>query len=560
MSGKLKNWIDRNIEITDDFNSLKNALGFDQTLTALLWSRNVRDFEAARRFFRPSLTSLHDPFLMTDMKKAVERTLKAIDGGETILVYGDYDVDGTTAVALVTTYLRNFTNKVITYTPDRYKEGYGLSTAGIQFASDNDCTLIIALDCGIKAYEQAVQSKDLNIDLIIGDHHTPGDKLPDAFAILDPKRSDCSYPYDELSGCGIGFKLCHGIQLKLDRPLDELTPLLDLLVVSIGADIVPITGENRILANAGLEQLNLHPRIAFQLMKEEAKKSTFSITDVVFTIAPRINAAGRIEHADAAVELLLASTKEEAEGILADINEYNRTRRALDQATTEEALSQLKDESKRFSTVVYKENWHKGVIGIVASRLIENYYRPTIVFTNSHGILAGSARSVEGFDIYQALDHCKEHLIQFGGHKYAAGMTLAPENYQLFKEAFETYVASNLSEAQQIEDLYIDSELDIRSVNEQWIRRLMKFHPHGPHNDLPLFKAKLKSVSDARRIGADKSHLKFKWMGVDCIAFNEGDRMDELQSGNLQMAFHIEYNEFMNKTSVQLRVVDFQLM
>ncbi|GGH67508.1 single-stranded-DNA-specific exonuclease RecJ [Phaeocystidibacter marisrubri] len=552
-----KNWITRTCEVNAEFTALQEALGFDETLTALLWTRGIRDFEAARRFFRPSWSYLHNPLLMKDMDIVVPRIMRAINEGETLMIYGDYDVDGTTAVALVSSYLSNFTDRIITYTPDRYKEGYGLSMDGIQFASDHGCTVLIALDCGIKAVEQAKFASENGIDLIIGDHHTPGPKLPEAFAILDPKRSDCSYPYDELSGCGIGFKICQALNERFGRPESELEPLLDLLVVSIGADIVPITGENRILAQLGLERLNRNPRPGFRLIMQQAKKSVFDITDVVFTIAPRINAAGRIDHANAAVQLLNSQNTHEAQSILKEINEFNQTRKDLDKETAASALAMLeKDADCTYSSVVFDSSWHKGVIGIAASRLIETYYRPTVVFTENKGILAGSARSVKGFNVYDALDACSEHLIQFGGHKYAAGMTMAPEKYHDFKSAFENYVRENISEEQKVEDLLIDASFDVEDLNDQWMRRLMFFHPHGPQNDLPTFIGIPKGIEEVKVIGADKSHLKFKWKGVDCIAFGCANWLEDLVNERVKIAYHLEYNEFRNVKFEQVRVID----
>lgn len=560
MPNDTKNWITRKYEVNSEFKALQEALGFDETQTALLWTRGIRDFEAARRFFRPSWNYLHNPLLMKDMDIAIPRIMRAINDGETIMIYGDYDVDGTTAVALVSSYLKEFTDQVITYIPDRYKEGYGLSMDGIQFASDNGCTVLIALDCGIKAMEQAVFAAENDIDLIIGDHHTPGPELPAAFAILDPKRTDCSYPYDELSGCGIGFKICQALNERFGRPESELEPLLDLLVVSIGADIVPITGENRILAQLGLERLNRNPRPGFRLIMQQANKSTFDITDVVFTIAPRINAAGRIDHADAAVKLLTSQNPSETQSILKAINEFNQTRKDLDKETAASALAMLeKDSDCIYSSVVFDGSWHKGVIGIAASRLIETYYRPTIVFTESKGVLAGSARSVKGFSVYDALDACSEHLIQFGGHKYAAGMTLSPEKYDDFKSAFEKYVRENISEEQQTEDIIIDAPFDIEDLDDQWMRRLMFFHPHGPQNDLPTFTGIPTGVTDVRTIGAEKTHLKFKWKNVDCIAFGCARWLEDVANERVQIAFHLEYNEFRNVKFEQVRVIDIQL-
>lgn len=560
VSSPVKKWTFREVEITPEFKELQNAMNFDEVLTKLLWTRGVRDFEAARRFFRSSLDHLHNPFLMKDMEKVVDRLIKAINNGEGILIYGDYDVDGTTAVSLLSQFLGQYTDHVATYIPDRYKEGYGLSNDGILFASDNGMSVIVALDCGIKAFPQAELALEHGIDLIIGDHHTPAEELPKAFAILDPKRADCSYPYDELSGCGIAFKICQALNERWGKPLDDLIPSLDLLVVSIGADIVPITGENRILAKAGLEVLNRKGRPAFKLLMEAAQKSTFDIGDVVFTIGPRINAAGRISHADSAIKLLTSTNEPQAKLVLNEVNEFNTERRSLDQSTTIEALKMLESDSDcQASSVVYSEDWHKGVIGIVASRLIEKHYRPTIVFTKSGDVIAGSARSVAGFSVYNAIQACSEHLIQFGGHKYAAGLTLRVDQYPEFKRAFENYVAENISEEQQTEEILIDAELNLNHIDEQWLRRMMMMHPHGPHNDLPLFYAQPENVSNLKCIGADRTHLKFNWEGTDCIAFGFGHLREDLENTPFSIAYHIEYNEFRGIRKPQARIVDIKI-
>ncbi|NVK27301.1 MAG: single-stranded-DNA-specific exonuclease RecJ [Flavobacteriia bacterium] len=550
-------WIFSEQAHSEEFEQLRDSLKFDNILTSILWSRGVKDFEAARRFFRPSPDFMHDPFQMADMKKAAERVVQAIAEKERIMVYGDYDVDGTTAVALVSSYLDEYTENVVTYIPDRYKEGYGLSEDGIRFASDNEISLIIALDCGIKAHNQAKLAVELGIDLIIGDHHNPGTTLPEAFAVLDPKRTDCAYPYKELSGCGVGYKLCVAVEQLQGRDGSALYQHLDLLAISIAADIVPITGENRVLAHLGMDVLNMQNRPAIRLMVQEAKKTKFNITDVVFTIAPRINAAGRIKHASAAVELMKSKDGLEAQGVLAEINRHNAERKKLDSSITELALNQV-EELAQFenSTVVYHESWHKGVIGIVASRLIETYYRPTVVFTKSNGVLAGSARSVTGFNLYDALEHCSEHLIQFGGHMYAAGMTMKEEKLEDFRTAFDAYIAKNLSEEQKTPELKIDAELDLETVDNQFLRRLKMFEPHGPGNPLPTFSMRPKKVEGIRVIGSSGDHLKFKVLGIDCIAFKMAEWEKDLQKGNVEMAFHIEENEFRGRISTQLRVLD----
>ncbi len=436
--------------------ALQNALQVDEIIASLLVQRGIETFEQAKTFFRPTLEDLHNPYLMKDMDKAVSRIEKAIANNENILVFGDYDVDGTTAVSLVSSYLRSFYPKVATYIPDRYNEGYGISYLGIDYAEDNDMSLIIALDCGIKSIDHVNYAKAKNIDFIICDHHRPGDFLPDAIAVLDPKREDCSYPYDELCGCGVGFKLIQALAENRNQTIQDLLPYLDLVATAIAADIVPITGENRVLAKFGLEVINANPRPGIKALitssirskssGQNVKKKVLTITDVVFIVAPRINAAGRVKHGNEAVALLTEYNLEQAEQFASEIEQHNSDRKELDKQITKEALLQIEEnnEQNRFSTVVYQENWHKGVIGIVASRLVEKYYRPTIVFTKSGDKLAASARSVKDFDVYNALEACAEHLEQFGGHMYAAGMTLKEENYENFKNAFENEVKKTI--------------------------------------------------------------------------------------------------------------------
>jgi len=434
--------------------TLAKTLEVDAPIASLLLQRGIDTYDKAKSFFRPSLDELHDPFLMQDMDKAVTRIEQAIAQGENIMIFGDYDVDGTTSVALVSSYLKTLTPQVATYIPDRYAEGYGVSYKGIDYAADNDMTLIIALDCGVKAIEKVAYAKEKGIDFIICDHHRPGDQLPDAVAVLDPKREDCAYPYKELCGCGVGFKLISAITLSRKRDsqnqdhsqnqnLEDLHPYLDLVATAIGADIVPITGENRVLAYYGLQVINEAPRAGFEAIIKQVKKKVLTITDVVFIIAPRINAAGRMKHGNHAVTLLTETDYDAACQYAIEIEQYNTDRKEADKSITLEALAQIenKNEQDRKTTVVYQEDWHKGVIGIVASRLIETYYRPTLVFTKSGEKLAASARSVRGFDVYNALHACEEYIEQFGGHKYAAGLTLKEENYEGFKKKFEEVVA-----------------------------------------------------------------------------------------------------------------------
>jgi single-stranded-DNA-specific exonuclease len=526
----------------------------------------VNTFEEARDFFRPDLDHLHDPFLMCDMEKAVDRIFTAHQNHERVLVYGDYDVDGTTSVAMMASYLRSFHSAVDAYIPDRYKEGYGISFAGIDYAFENGCTLIVALDCGIKAIDKVNYAAERGIDFIICDHHRPGETWPKAVAVLDPKRPDCDYPYKELSGCGVGFKLIQALHQERNRSFNELEQYLDLLAVSIGSDLVPITGENRILCHFGLVRLNSEPRPAFRAMMAAANKRYMNITDVVFTIGPRINAAGRIEHGQLAVNLLTATEDVDIEELNQTINEHNATRKSLDQAITEEALAQIVEnkEEERSSTVVYREDWHKGVIGIVASRLTENYYRPTVVFTKSNGVLAGSARSVKGFDVYNALNACADELEQFGGHMYAAGMTLKPENFEAFKAKFEEVVASTITKEQLTPVIWFDEELQLQDITDKFYRIMKQMAPFGPGNMSPVFLSrKLKDAGRTRTVGREGLHLKLhltndnRDCAFDGIAFGFGHLAEDISNGmTVDIVYHIEENEWQGNVSKQLRVLD----
>src|SRR5690606_828302 len=464
--------------------ALAAVLNVEELVAQLLLQRGITTFEEARKFFRPQLSDLHDPFLMKDMEVAVERIGEAISKGENILIYGDYDVDGTTSVALVSSYLETLTPNVATYIPDRYTEGYGVSYQGIDFAEDNGITLIIALDCGIKAIDKVAYAKNKGIDFIICDHHRPGKELPGAVAVLDPKREDCSYPYDELCGCGIGFKLIQALESKRGGTIEDLVPYLDLVATAIGADIVPMTGENRILAYWGLRVINTDPRTGFKAIIDQIKKKELTITDVVFIIAPRINAAGRMEHGRHAVDLLKEKDLERAAQFAQEIEQYNTDRRSLDQEIAREALLQIQEnkEENGFTSVVYKETWHKGVIGIVASRLIETYYRPTLVFTKSGDKLAASARSVKGFDVYGALEECADTIEQFGGHKYAAGLTLLEENYEAFKTRFEEVVSKSIDKNLLVPEILIDAVISLDRISPKLLRILKQFAPFGPGN------------------------------------------------------------------------------
>ena len=550
-----------NLSLVDE---LSEVLSIDKVLSSLLIQRGVQTFDQAKKFFRPSLDDLHDPFLLKDMDIAVSRIEKAIANNENILIYGDYDVDGTTAVSLVSSYLKTITNHIATYIPDRYDEGYGISTQGIDFAADHNFSLIIALDCGIKAIKKVNYASQKNIDFIICDHHKPGDKLPKAVAVLNAKREDCSYPFDELCGCGVGFKLIQALASKRGQTLEDLTQYLDLVATAIAADIVPITGENRILTYFGLQVINSNPRNGIKAIIQGVKKKILTITDVVFIIAPRINAAGRMKHGNYAVELLTEMDYEAALNFATSIEKFNLERKEIDKKITYEALQQIKsaNEEEKFSTVVYSEDWHKGVIGIVASRLIESYYRPTLVFTKSGDKLAASARSVKGFDIYEALEQCSEYLEQFGGHKYAAGLTLTPDQYIPFKEKFEAVVKKTIDKELLIPEITIDSTLDLSEITPKFFRILKQMGPFGPKNMKPVFATS--SVRDngyAKRVGADKSHLKLNIInGADqktynAIAFGLGDKINSIQN-DFDIVYTIDENEWNGNTSIQLLVKD----
>ena len=545
---------------------LSKSLGIDPILTTILAQRGIENFDEAKHFFRPSLKDLHDPFLMKDMNLAVERISQAIRQNENIMIYGDYDVDGTTAVSLVYGYLKSKYENIAYYIPDRYDEGYGISFTGIDFAHDNGMSLIIALDCGIKALEKVSYAKEKGIDFIICDHHRPGDELPKAMAVLDPKRDDCSYPYDELCGCGIGFKLIQALGHEFGDPSEEFFPYLDLVATAIAADIVPLTGENRILSYFGLKVINSSPRPGIKALIHQIKKDTLDITDVVFVIAPRINAAGRMKHGSFAVELLIEKEIDKAFEFAVSIDSYNSDRKETDKRITKEALDQIKHnkEESDFSTVVFDQNWHKGVIGIVASRLIEQYYRPTLVFTKSGEKLAASARSVKGFDVYNALHQCSDLIEQFGGHKYAAGLTLDPENYASFKKKFESVVKLSIPEELRERQINIDTEIFLSDINEKFYRILKQLGPFGPLNMKPIFVATgLRDNGYGKKIGADGDHLKLQIIsGTDqktyhAIGFGLGDKYHLISNGTpFKAVFTIEENHWNGITSLQLNLKD----
>ena len=558
-------WILKPKPEASQVHSLAKDLGVDPRLAYLLVQRGICSYEEARLFFRPGWKDLHDPYLMTDMDKAVSRIERAVLDNENILIYGDYDVDGTTSVALVYNYFKDWCPQVTTYIPDRYQEGYGISYQGIDYASDNDISLIITLDCGIKAIDKVNYAKEKGIDFIICDHHTPGESIPEAIAVLDPKRSDCTYPYKELCGCGIGFKLIQAVNRKLGPEDLDLSSFLDLVAVAIAADIVPMTGENRVLMTLGMEILNRNPRPGIRALTEQIKKKDIGVSDVVFIIAPRINAAGRMHHGNFAVSLLTASSLQKAVEYATEVETFNQERRGLDRQITEEALAQIIDlgEEDRFTSVVYKDSWHKGVIGIVASRLTETFYRPTLVFTKSNDKLAASARSVKGFDVYQALAQCSDTLEQFGGHKYAAGLTLKEDQYEQFKAQFEQVVADSIDPQLLTPELAIDAPIKLKEIDPKFLRIIKQFGPFGPGNMTPLFMAEnLHDVGFAKRVGEEGKHLRLSIsqegsLPIGAIGFNLGDKLQRV-SGNqaFSAVFSVEENIWNGRTSIQLKIRD----
>ncbi len=543
--------------------NLQSALQVDSITATLLLQRGIETYEDAKTFFRPSFEDLHDPFLMKDMDKAVDRIETAFLQNENILVYGDYDVDGTTSVALMSSYLKTKTKNVATYIPDRYDEGYGISYKGIDFAHDNDFTLIIALDCGIKAIDKVSYAKEKDVDFIICDHHRPNSILPDAVAVLDPKRDDCEYPYKELCGCGVGFKLVQALASKENKTIEDLVEYLDLVATAIGADIVPITGENRALAYFGLQVINENPRMGFKTIIQQIKKEKLTITDVVFIIAPRINAAGRMKHGNHAVTLLTETDYDLAVKYAIEIEQFNTDRRETDRRIAEEALKQIEEqkEQERFTTVVYNENWHKGVIGIVASRLIETYYRPTLVFTKSGDMLAASARSVNGFDVYNALEACSQYIEQFGGHKYAAGLTLKEENYQAFKDAFEGEVSKTIDKVLLTPEIRVDAQINLEEITPKFYRIISQFAPFGPGNMTPVFMTEnLKDTGYGKCVGEDKKHLRItitqngsnKLVG---IGFGLGDKFGLITKGKpFKAVYSIDENHWNGNVSLQMKL------
>lgn len=557
-----KKWNIHPLSDTESVTALQNALSVDKTIAKLLVLRGITNFDDSKTFFRPSLDMLHDPFLMKGMDKAIDRIVKAIANKEKVLIFGDYDVDGTTSVALVYSFFKKYIPEISYYIPDRYAEGYGISLQSIDHAAANNYSLVIALDCGIKANDKINYANSKNIDFIICDHHLPGDEIPKAVAVLDPKQHDCPYPYKELAGCGIGFKLAQAFCMQNGIDPQEVFEYLDLVVTSIAADIVPITGENRVLAHYGLKQLNANPRPGLKaLLALNKQEKDLDITTLVFTIAPRINAAGRIEHGSKAVELLISDT-EEATEFSKKINETNLQRRDIDISITDEAFETLELDPItpfRKSTVLFNPSWHKGVVGIVASRMIERYYKPTIILTESNGMATGSARSVKDFDVYTAIENCSHLLEQFGGHKFAAGLSLKTENVKAFVEAFENEVSKSITDDMLIPTVEIDLEIQLDDINDKLIRILNQFAPHGPHNMTPVFcSRKVLDTGFAKVVG--NNHLKLelyqpgtKLSKIEAIAFNKGDYLNFFKRNiPVDIVYKIKVNEFRGVTSIQL--------
>ena len=553
-------------------NKIAEELSISPILAELLVQRDIVTYEDARSFFRPDLSELHDPFLMADMQKAVDRLSLAMRKNQKIMVYGDYDVDGTTSVSLVYKFLKQFYSNIEFYIPDRYTEGYGISIQGIDYAAANDFKLIIALDCGIKAVAKVKYATEAGVDFIICDHHTPDAVLPPAIAVLDPKRTDCNYPYKHLSGCGVGFKLMQAFAITNNIDFIQLTPLLDLLALSIASDIVPITGENRILAFYGLKQINTNPSVGLKGILDVCGlgEKEITISDIVFKIGPRINASGRMKQASEVVELLVSGDHIFAKEKSDTINDYNNDRKDLDKNITDEAIAKIAADERyknRKSIVVHKADWHKGVIGIVASRLTEEFYKPSIVLANSNGLSSGSARSVSGFDIYKAIDSCRDLLETFGGHMYAAGLSMKEENIPAFTERFEKYVAENILEEQTYPQIEIDSVLEFKDITPKFFRVLKQFAPFGPGNMKPIFASKkVMDFGTSRLVGKDQEHLKLELIDsssenvMNGIAFRMHVYNDHLKALNpLDICYTLEENAFNGNTSIQLMIRDIKI-
>jgi single-stranded-DNA-specific exonuclease len=566
------NWIIKPDADIEKVRKLAGELNVSHTIANMLVQRGIETFDTAKTFFRPELEHLHDPYLMKDMDVAVDRLNQAMANNEKILVYGDYDVDGTTSVALLYSFLKEHYTNLDYYIPDRYAEGYGISLKGIDFASENDFTLVVALDCGIKAVEKIDYANKKNVDFIICDHHTPGDKIPEAVAVLDPKRKDCAYPYKELSGCGVGFKLVQALSIRNKQNKEKLWDYLDLVAVSIASDIVPITGENRVLAYYGLKRLNKLPRLGLKSLIDIAQlsKKQITISECVFKIGPRINAAGRIKSGKSAVDLLISENKDFAFTMSRDINRLNETRQNLDKQITEEALKMIAESGElqnSKSTVLYKEDWHKGVVGIVASRVIEHYYKPTVILTKSNGLATGSARSVAGFDLYQAIDACSGLLESFGGHKHAAGLTIKPENLEKFRLAFETEVARMITPNQLTPKVKVDAQIKLSEITDKFYNIIRQFAPFGPGNMSPVYVSEdVRDGGYSRAVGQDETHLKLDVVDdsgkhFSGIAFSLAPQYLPAIKQNKKFAicYTVEENEYMGRTSLQLRVKEIRM-
>ncbi|HEY3369827.1 MAG TPA: single-stranded-DNA-specific exonuclease RecJ [Prolixibacteraceae bacterium] len=564
-----------NIKKEGDINIIKHlsaALNVNMVIANLLAQRGITTYSEAQSFFRPKLTDLHDPFLMKDMDKAVDRLERAIKNQENVLIYGDYDVDGTTSVAMMYQFLRSRLQNLDYYIPDRYSEGYGISKASIYYASEQKISLVIVLDCGIKAVEKIKMAKDLGIDFIICDHHNPDDTIPDAVAVLDPKRPDCNYPYKELSGCGVGFKLLQAYSKLNNVPFSELNELMDLLVVSIASDIVPVSGENRVMAYYGLKKLNTSPSIGLKTIMQYSGfiAEEISISDIVFKIGPRLNASGRIEHGKKSVAILTATNEAEALLLGDEINSYNEIRKTLDRDITQEALAMIErnaDHEFKNATVLYNRDWHKGVVGIVASRLTEHFYRPTVVLTESNGMATGSARSVRDFDLYEAIGQCSDLLESYGGHMYAAGLTMKIENIYEFSRRFEEIVTKLITDKQQTESIEAEAKILLSDITPKFYRLLKQFAPFGPHNMVPVFITE--NVLDggtSRPVGKNQEHLKLDLIEptsnssqFSAIAFNQSHHFEAINQGlPFDICYSLAENEFRGKTTLQLYIRDIQ--
>ena len=567
-----KRWVIKEKGETAVVRQLAGALGISEALANLMVQRNITTPEEAKAFFEPDLDYLHDPFMMKDMNIAVERISTAIKKNEKILVYGDYDVDGTTAVALMYSFLKEQYSNLEYYIPDRYKEGYGVSFQGIDFAFQNNCKVMITLDCGIKAVEKVKYARSKGIDVIICDHHYPGDEIPKALAVLDPKQPGCNYPYKELSGCGVGFKLVHAYSRVHGIPFGKVAGYLDLVAVSIASDIVPLTGENRVLAYFGLKQLNDSPRTGLkEIIREAEVCRALTVEDVVFKIGPRINAAGRMEAGSKAVELLVSSDVKLATEISKEINNFNIERRTVDRSITTEAMRMISEDQRTVNaktTVLFNPSWKKGVIGIVASRLIETYYRPTVILTESNGFATGSARSVQGYDLYQAIESCSDLLESFGGHMFAAGLTLKKENIKPFMERFEQFVNETITEEQLVPRIFVDYELSFPEITEEFFNFLTKFQPFGPENMSPIFVSR--NVFDkgtGRMVGSSGEHLKLdlchESTGLKtfpAIAFSQAEHFEYIKAGKpIDICYSIEMNDFRGNRNLQLNIRDIKI-